>query len=86
VIDNGLLYVYETGRKRGQMFDTSGGKETLVASDDARSASLMPRYRSLDETFQKWAVWRHLARASRQLDEPRTGIPHGGQRNAAASD
>jgi len=55
VIDNGLLYVYETGRKRGQLFDTSAGGEALLGSGDAHAALLMPRYQALDESFQKWA-------------------------------
>jgi arylsulfatase A-like enzyme len=89
VIDNGLLYVYESGRRRGQLFDTSSpgpGNWPTLSPTEAKHATLMDRYHALDETFQKWAVWRHLARASGQLDE---ALRDGGvtrQRNAAVTD
>jgi arylsulfatase A-like enzyme len=63
VVDNGILYVNEISRQRGQLFDTSDGSERLIHHDD-----LLTRYQALNETFQKWAVWHHLARASAQLD------------------
>jgi len=46
----------------------------------------MSRYLALDETFQKWAVWRPLARATGQLDEPAHPSPLRRQRNASATD
>jgi hypothetical protein len=46
---------------------------------------LAPRYKALDETFQKWAVWRHLARATGMLEEP-SSAAHPRERDAAASD
>jgi membrane-anchored protein YejM (alkaline phosphatase superfamily) len=63
VVDNGMLYVHDPSRHREQLFDTSGPTARPIRQDD-----LLPRYRALNETFQKWAVWRHLARASEQLD------------------
>jgi phosphoglycerol transferase MdoB-like AlkP superfamily enzyme len=89
VVDNGLVYVYETSRHRGQLFDTSSGGFTPVSGSDTRASGLMSGYLALDETFQKWAVWRHLARASGQLEEP--SPPHTGPaprrlRNASAND
>src|SRR5205823_12255985 len=86
VIDNGLLYVYESARKRGQLFDTSGDGASPLTPSDAHAA-LITRYQALDETFQKWAVWRHLARAAGQLDETPANAGAGmRQRNAAISD
>jgi hypothetical protein len=64
VVDNGMLFVYEASRHRGQLFDTSAvATERIIHSDD-----LLLRYQALNETFQKWAIWHHLAEASQQLD------------------
>ena len=66
VIDNGLIYVADAGRNRQRMYDFSNGGFELVAPGDER-LNLAPQYQQDDELFQKWAVWRHVARASEKL-------------------
>jgi hypothetical protein len=63
VIDNGLISVYECGRKRQRMYDYSTGGFELLGSSDLRT-NLMPRYNSDDELFQKWSIYSHVARAT----------------------
>jgi hypothetical protein len=89
VIDNGLLYVYEAGRQRGQLFDTTAEGSAnwpVLSPTEGNHATLVGRYKALDETFQKWAVWRHLARATGQLDEAVRGTTRARQRNASAAE
>jgi membrane-anchored protein YejM (alkaline phosphatase superfamily) len=67
IVDNGIIYVFEAARNRSHLFDFhTGGFSPLDATDPRQSITSL--YRDADETFQKWAVWRHMARASGEVD------------------
>jgi hypothetical protein len=68
VIDNGLLYVHKSTCDRQQrLFDTATADFERLEDADERM-KLASRYCQSSELFEKWALWRHLSRASAKLD------------------
>jgi phosphoglycerol transferase MdoB-like AlkP superfamily enzyme len=63
VLDNGVVSVYECARQRSKLYDISNGGFEPIGDSDPRIA-LSSSYRQQNELFQKWAVWRHMARAA----------------------
>jgi arylsulfatase A-like enzyme len=63
ILDNGLLYVFEAPRNRSRLMDATTSPFAPLSPTDPRQ-SLLKDYDSLEKAFDKWATWRHLARAS----------------------
>jgi phosphoglycerol transferase MdoB-like AlkP superfamily enzyme len=63
ILDNGLLYIFEEPRNRSHLMDATSSPFAPLSPTDPRQ-SLLKDYDGLEKVFDKWAIWRHLARAS----------------------
>jgi arylsulfatase A-like enzyme len=84
VLDNGIVYVLDTCRPRAKMFDISKGGFALVEDNDPRIV-LREEYRRQDELFQKWTVWRHMARATGSEETQTVSTPRDVRARPAAA-
>jgi hypothetical protein len=84
VIDGGLVYVVECMRKNATLYDISNGGFERVPRGDARIA-LSQSYEKQNALFQKWAVWRHMARATGEPEITTVSTPRAEAAQPAAA-